>query len=138
MDARWVGVFGLCCWAAAFAATAAFAEDPHVTQGRELYVEYCGACHGTAADGAGPAAAAMDPRPADLRRIAARRGGVFPAASVTDKIDGRDPIKAHGSRDMPVWGKVFRDDAEIEQGTETAVRGRILVLVEYLKSIQIP
>ena len=103
-----------------------------------LYVEYCASCHGTAADGAGPAATAMDPRPADLRRIAARRGGVFPAASIADKIDGRDPIKAHGSKDMPVWGKVFRDDAEMEQGTEAAVRGRILVLVEYLKSIQLP
>jgi mono/diheme cytochrome c family protein len=109
-----------------------------VTQGRELYVEYCASCHGAKADGVGPAAEAMDPRPADLRRIAARRGGVFPAAAITDKIDGRDPIKAHGSKDMPVWGKVFRNDAELEHGTETAVRGRILVLVEYLTSIQVP
>jgi len=129
--------FSLAALALLFASAPAHAEDPHVTQGWETYNQYCAACHGVTGDGNGPAAEALTPRPADLRRIAARRGGVFPDAAIVMRIDGRDPIKAHGTSDMPVWGKAFRSEAELQQGSETAVRGKILVLVEYLKSLQI-
>jgi mono/diheme cytochrome c family protein len=106
--------------------------------GRAEYENYCMACHGIDADGAGPIAPYMSPRPADLRRIAARRGGVFPHAALEAFIDGRDPIAAHGSRDMPIWGAAFREETELDQLTETRVRGRILLLVSYLESIQQP
>jgi hypothetical protein len=96
------------------------------------------ACHGVLADGTGPVARYMAPTPVDLRRIAARNGGVFPSAQLEAWIDGRDPIASHGTRDMPVWGRVFREEGALDQLTETRVRGRIVLLVQYLESIQLP
>ncbi|MEN8162053.1 MAG: cytochrome c, partial [Myxococcota bacterium] len=87
--------------------------------------------------GTGPVARYMDPRPPDLRRIAARNGGVFPHAELEAWIDGRDPIASHGTRDMPVWGRAFREEVPLDQLTETRVRGRIVLLVQYLESIQV-
>lgn len=124
-------------------ATAETAPGPadrpeRLAAGRAEYEAYCMACHGIAADGTGPVAPYMSPRPSDLRGIAGRRGGVFPHAAIEAFIDGRDPIAAHGSRDMPIWGAAFREETELDQLTETRVRGRIVLLVQYLESIQQP
>jgi len=105
--------------------------------GRADYEHYCMACHGSDGAGNGPVARYMTPPPGDLRRIAARHGGVFPHAKVQAWIDGRDPIASHGTRDMPVWGKAFREESELDQLSETRVQGRIVLLVQYLESIQI-
>jgi mono/diheme cytochrome c family protein len=113
-------------------------EPQRLTAGRAEYEAYCLACHGIDGAGTGPVAPYMTPRPSDLRRIAARRGGVFPHAALEAWIDGRDPIAAHGSRDMPIWGAAFREETELDQLTETRVRGRIVLLVQYLESIQQP
>lgn len=113
-------------------------EDSRLAAGRADYEEYCMACHGVLGDGTGPVARYMDPQPPDLRRIAARNGGVFPHAQLEAWIDGRDPIASHGTRDMPVWGRAFREEVPIDQHTETRVRGRIVLLVQYLESIQVP
>jgi mono/diheme cytochrome c family protein len=111
--------------------------DQRLAAGRELYESYCIACHG--ADGSGGVIAPyLTPPPPDLRGIAARRGGVFPHAQVEAWIDGRDPIPSHGTREMPVWGNSFREDMEHDELTETRVRGRITLLVDYLASIQRP
>jgi len=53
-----------------------------------------------------PAAALTTP-PADLTRIAARRGGSFPDGEVARFVDGRFDLPAHGTREMPVWGERF-------------------------------
>jgi mono/diheme cytochrome c family protein len=132
-----LGLLALCC-ATADTATAPADQPERLAAGRAEYEAYCMACHGIAADGTGPVAPYMSPRPADLRRIAARRGGVFPHAAIEAFVDGRDPIAAHGSRDMPIWGRAFREETELDQLTETRVRGRILLLVSYLESIQQP
>ncbi len=105
--------------------------------GEALYHQYCGACHGTGARGDGPVAEVLDPKPADLTRIAARRDGVFPAASIGRIIDGRDPIVAHGTRAMPIWGNELKADLPPAMGAETRARGTILLIVEYLRSIQV-
>ena len=79
-------------------------EEPRQVahQGEELYHRYCGACHGRSADGAGPMAMLLDPRPADLTRIAARNGGAFPQAAVLRTIDGRDPVIVSPASDRAV------------------------------------
>jgi mono/diheme cytochrome c family protein len=111
--------------------------EQRLAAGRELYETYCIACHG--ADGAGGVVAPyLSPRPPDLRGIAARRGGVFPHAQVVDWIDGRDPIASHGTREMPVWGRSFQEETSLDPLTETRVRGRIVLLADYLASIQEP
>jgi len=105
--------------------------------GRELFMEYCIACHGP--DGAGGVLMEyLDPKPPDLRTIAARHGGRFPRAEVESWIDGRDRVPSHGTRQMPAWGPNFRETTWIDDGTETRVHERILALVAYLESIQQP
>jgi len=112
---------------------------PHpvlVQQGKELYQQYCASCHGMEGRGEGPVAGVLANAPADLTRIAARRGGEFPDAEIALFIDGRFAPEAHGTREMPVWGRRFTEELPASELQQPIVRGRILVLVEFLKSIQ--
>jgi mono/diheme cytochrome c family protein len=104
--------------------------------GQQLFQQYCSACHGPGGRGNGPVAAALKTPPADLTRIAQRRGGQLPEADMAAIIDGRTAIEAHGSREMPVWGQRFSDQFGGGAVGDEAVRGHLLVLIDYLKSIQ--
>ena len=117
----------------------AAAEGDVLTEsGRRSFLRYCSSCHGDGGRGDGPLAPVLRTPPADLTRIAARRGGVFPDAEIADHIDGRVEIKAHGGREMPVWGRVFARRIAEDTTAEEVVRGELWILVEYLKSIQVP
>ncbi len=109
-----------------------------VEVGREEFATHCAACHGADGRGAGPAAPALRTPPADLTKIAARRGGDFPADEIAAWIDGRLAPTAHGTREMPVWGYRFAEGLPQGDLTQDLVRGRILTVVEYLSSIQAP
>ena len=106
--------------------------------GAEMFQQYCAACHGASGEGNGPVAPALKQVPADLTRIAARNGGTFPDSDVARRIDGRFDIVAHGTTDMPVWGRKLMDPKAqgADENTDAVVRGRILTIVEYLKTIQ--
>jgi hypothetical protein len=52
------------------------------------------------------------------------------------KIDGRQEVSAHGTRDMPVWGYKLSGEFKNTSIGEELVRGNISVLVDYLKSVQ--
>jgi mono/diheme cytochrome c family protein len=112
------------------------AEDLVREIGRADFLRLCSSCHGASARGDGPAAASLKTPPADLTRISARRGGSFPVRDVTAYIDGRREVIAHGSREMPVWGLILAQPIHEETSGEEVLRGRLLVLVEYLRSIQ--
>jgi mono/diheme cytochrome c family protein len=115
----------------ATACTAAAAERP---DGARLFHNHCAACHGADGEGGGPVAAVMQTTVPNLRTLAKRNGGTFPTEAVTAYIDGRQAKAAHGDRQMPVWGDVFRGP---EQGTaERTVRERIAALVAFLKGFQ--
>jgi mono/diheme cytochrome c family protein len=109
--------------------------------GRELYLRYCGACHGAEAKGDGVVGTFMRLKPPDLTQLAAQHGGEFPLAQVVRAIDGREVPRAHGDPAMPVWGQVLSE--ELGSGTkrhlpvERRVQGRILSIAEYLQSIQV-
>lgn len=96
-----------------------------------MFQNYCAACHGKEAKGNGPAASALTKTPADLTRISARNGGKFPDVKVKRYIEGLDEVPAHGTRDMPMWGDLFRalnrDTAQI----------RVQALSDYLKALQV-
>jgi hypothetical protein len=81
-------------------------------------------------------AAALRTAPTDLTRIAERHGGRFSQAEVAGYIDGRIPVPAHGPREMPVWGERLGERLGGDDTAEELVRGRLLVLVEYLESVQ--
>ena len=41
-------------------------------------------------------------------------------------IDGREEVRGHGTRDMPIWGEVFRQPEAGQHDEEIRVIGRIL------------
>jgi len=106
--------------------------------GRPYFQAYCASCHGITGRGDGPASVSLRSRPADLTQIAARRGGRFSRGEIAQFVDGRFSVSAHGSREMPVWGEVFTREIPEADVAESIARGKVLVLVEYLKSIQAP
>lgn len=95
-----------------------------------MFQSYCSPCHGKSGVGDGPAAAALKKVPADLTKLSARNAGKFPDVKVKRYIEGLDEVAAHGNRDMPMWGELFRsldkDTAQI----------RVQALTDYLKGLQ--
>ncbi len=77
-------------------------------------------------------APALTTPPANLRRLSERFGNPLPEDQVARFIDGRAEVKAHGTRDMPLWGARFY----AETHNERAVRAMIAELIAYLQSIQ--
>jgi mono/diheme cytochrome c family protein len=93
--------------------------------GKTAYLSSCAACHGAEAKGDGFLNSVLKVPAPDLTTLARRNDGAFPIAAVTEIIDGRLLIAAHGSREMPIWG------------FDTMVRNRISIIVDYLSRIQI-
>ena len=100
--------------------------------GQDLFREYCAVCHGNDAKGTGPAAAALKVKPADLTLIARKNGNKYPEIRVQRVIQGEDEVLSHGSRDMPIWGQIFRHMSS----NEDLGAVRIYNLVKYIESIQ--
>ena len=100
--------------------------------GQALFHEYCAVCHGVDAKGGGPAAAALLVKPDDLTQIARKNGNKYPEVKVQRIINGEDEVTAHGSRDMPVWGEIFRHMSS----NQDLGAVRIYNLVKYLEQIQ--
>jgi mono/diheme cytochrome c family protein len=105
--------------------------------GMEMYVQLCSSCHGVGGRGDGPVSSLIKIDVPDLTRIAQRDGGEFPAEDVRRAIDGRWDRRAHGARDMPVWGWQLYDSSVANDAAERAqVDSMISRLVDYLRSIQ--
>jgi hypothetical protein len=161
-----LGVFGCKGWGegggtpieAGVARTEASEAGLRIERGREWYTEYCVACHGVGGRGDGSPSVELQRQPADLTRIAQRSNGAFDAPSVAAFIDGRYrvsgdgprdmpvsgdgprdmPVSGDRPRDMPVWGRRFDDRNESLLRDETRLApGAILLIVEYLASIQV-
>ena len=113
-----------------------FAQD--VTEGENLYLDYCATCHGLDADGQGPMAPAMSLQPTNLTLLEAVNNGTFPTKRVVMRIDGREPLISHGSP-MPVFGDFFEgDDTAIkaETGQPIMTSQPVVDLVAYLRTLQ--
>jgi mono/diheme cytochrome c family protein len=117
-----------------------------VDPGAFEYKSSCATCHGLSGRGDGPMAARLKERPTDLTRLARDNGGVFPTQHIYEVIDGRKEVGAHGTREMPVWGAHYLDEASFQYrytetmgpfAYETLVRARIMALVDYLNRLQI-
>ena len=79
------------------------------SDGREMFTSYCAPCHGKSGKGDGPAASALNPKPADLTQFTKKHGGTaFPLKDFEDKVSGMAMSPAHGNTDMPVWGPILR------------------------------
>ena len=116
----------------AAAARGAEANNP----GKAMYLKYCSACHGSGGKGDGVVSGLMQPRPTDLTQIAKKAGGKFPFVETMQAIDGTKTVKGHGGADMPVWGETFRQEHADSLNQQARVRGQLLLITEYLASIQ--
>lgn len=104
----------------------------------ELYEGLCSSCHGLTGRGDGPVAPLLKIGVPDLTRLAYRDGGEFPTEDVRRTIDGRWDRRAHGARDMPVWGwQLYGSPAENDAEERARVDSMIDRLVQYLRSIQV-
>ena len=111
---------------------AAYAQEGAAARGKRLYLSYCASCHGMRGEGDGPVARALTTPPANLRLLSERFGNPLPEEKIARFIDGRSEIRAHGPRDMPVWGRYFYSRTDDER----AVHALISDLVAYLQSLQ--
>jgi len=123
-----------------------------VDEGKIEFLSSCAPCHGTDGKGKGPTSAALKTPPPDLTALAKENNGVFPAAKVSETIDGRKSVSAHGSGEMPIWGFRYMASARmnvaptvaptteisrtLSRNIEFVIRSRILALVDYLNRIQ--
>jgi hypothetical protein len=64
---------------------------------------------------------------------------MFPFARVFETIEGTHELKAHGTRDMPIWGREYRSSKyydyylhDPEMDRSYFARSRILALTEYI------
>lgn len=111
-------------------------EEEIVAQGKREYQLYCASCHGAQGKGDGPMGMLLTIAPADLTQLRKQNKGEFPFWRTYKIIDGRDVVRGHGARNMPVWGPYFLSEEGGGYLDEDRVIGRILGLVYYLQSIQ--
>jgi mono/diheme cytochrome c family protein len=119
----------------------AHAQSGKVDFGKREYVSNCANCHGMDGKGNGPYSDLLKKSPPNLTTLSKNNGGIFPMDRLYQSITG-DNIKAHGSRDMPIWGIEYRVEAanrymESSYDPDAYVRVRVLALLEYLYRLQI-
>jgi hypothetical protein len=109
--------------------------------GKREYMSKCAVCHGLTGKGDGSYFELLKTRVPDITTITERNKGVFPAERMFQIIDGREMPKAHGTREMPIWGQEYLVKASEYYGEspydpEVYVRVRILSLIDYLYTLQ--
>jgi mono/diheme cytochrome c family protein len=110
-------------------------KDTAVDSGPEMFTTYCAVCHGPNGKGNGPAATALKKQPADLTQLSKKNGGKFPDMRVAQFIEGQEVMASHGSRDMPIWGNIFRGMGAVGGG-DGATKLRIHNLTKYVETLQ--
>jgi mono/diheme cytochrome c family protein len=112
------------------------ARPTTMVQGEQLYRSHCATCHGASGKGNGPAAPALKNPPPNLTLLAKNHDGKFPDLRVMHVLESGTDLTAHGSKDMPIWGPIFRDMGPAAAGGQVG-HLREVNLTEYLKSIQV-
>jgi mono/diheme cytochrome c family protein len=105
-------------------------------QAKAAYLRYCSACHGEGGKGDGVVSGFMRPQPTDLTVLAKKNNGQLPSGHLMRVIDGRETVRAHGDPNMPVWGEILKEEAGASIAKEAVVRGKLVLIVDYLASIQ--
>lgn len=112
--------------------------------GKSEFNSSCAVCHGPLGKGDGPYVSLGYAIAADLTTLARRNSGVFPFQRVYEFIDGRQMVRAHGAKDMPVWGSRYtptnREGYFVGPdyyNPEAVVQVRILSLTEYIYRLQV-
>ncbi len=136
MTRLWKKAFAVMAIGGALAVPALVSAKEPIPPAKQTYLRYCSACHGESGKGDGVVSHLMNPRPADLTQLAKKNNGEFPFMRVIRIIDGRETLRAHGDPDMPVWGEIFASEVPGAMNKEAMIRGKVLLITEYLASIQ--
>ena len=116
--------------------------QPSNDLGKIEFVNNCAACHGVDGKGNGVMGNLLRRSPPDLTTLAKNNNGVLPMNRLYEVMEGAG-VPSHGVRDMPIWGQTYRvDDAQRlheargSYDADALVRGRILMLIEYINRLQ--
>ncbi len=117
--------------------------DNKLDIGKIEYETACAVCHGLTGKGDDGFLKELLAKPMpNLAVLAKKNKGVFPFDRVYQIIDGRQEVKAHGKRKMPIWGNAFNNQSSAyfknypAHDSESAARSRILALTEYIYRLQ--
>jgi mono/diheme cytochrome c family protein len=116
-----------------------FAQEKQLlTRGETHYLRYCAVCHGETGKGGGPIAEYLKIPATDLTQLSKKHQGEFPFWQVYRVIDGREEVKGHGTREMPIWGEELRISEPKAQPefVEDLIAGRIWQIILYVRSLQ--
>ena len=104
--------------------------------GAQMFKSYCASCHGVTGKGDGPAVEFLKTTPPNLRTMAQRNHGKYPATKVASMLHFGPGTQAHGALDMPTWGPLFRSlDSEPASHSRMAEL-RVYNLTGFIESIQ--
>lgn len=106
-----------------------------VSNGKEMYVNYCAPCHGVDGKGNGPVAPALKTQPTNLAELSRNHGGKFPSTHIVSVLQFGTANPSHGKVEMPIWGPMFETVGSAP--SESDVRAlRISNLSRYLQTLQ--
>ena len=135
------------------ASASAIGDEKVSESGKADFASYCASCHGVDGKGNGPLAPTLKIAPSDLTVISKKNKGHFPYTMIRKTIESRELglARAHGPREMPVWGPVFAQEPEgpvpgggsgglygisAVQCQHLAARAKVMNIVDYIESIQ--
>jgi hypothetical protein len=137
------------------ASAVAIADEKVSESAKADFTSYCASCHGVDGKGNGPLAPTLKIAPSDLTVISKNNKGHFPYTLIRKTIESTELglARAHGPREMPVWGPVFSQEPEgpVPAGTSGGggfygvagvqcmhliARARVMNIVDYIESIQ--
>jgi mono/diheme cytochrome c family protein len=104
--------------------------------GRDFYLKYCASCHGKDGKGDGPVSPYLKVKPTDLTLLRKNNKGIFPLRRVMTSIDGTRIVRAHGDREMPVWGEVFKSEVEGQKYEGLTSLLKTKIIAEYISTLQ--
>lgn len=113
-----------------------------LSAGQRIFKQNCGSCHGDDGKGEGWLSQYLKSPVPSLVQLKKKNKGDFPSKRIYQIIDGREEVKAHGPRIMPVWGATFdtqssdNEPSNSKSYTEKKVRKRILAVIDYISQIQ--
>jgi len=118
--------------------SASAANDEAIKVGKAQYMKYCATCHGPSGTGAdGVASKLFTKPPTNLTLLAKNHGGTFPMMEVIGIVRGDQPIAAHGTREMPIWGQTFGKPLSDGMYGKDEADAQIMNIGQYLETIQV-
>jgi mono/diheme cytochrome c family protein len=112
--------------------TAALSAEPDA--GEIFYIQHCSSCHGQEGHGNGPVSRYLNVKVTDLTLIKKNNNGIYPLDKVMWAIDGRGDVRAHGDREMPIWGEIFI--IEEQRSPQRARESKAKLIAEYIGKLQ--